>query len=455
MQEIVPNLVPSSGESELSVISKFKPRFETLQVLNNKLDSLNNQFESLMYNITQPKLNDLKNYFLELKKSQNFDIVKIKLMAKTILSTLNEAQLLWTELDILERSALDGVSDQLLANFVDFRKFVFPDLDNYDLVSQIDVVQDVMKIPYLRDARSVALDMQAIYFARKEIEQLVKSDSLIFDPHFCGQVDDAIHFKSEIYNQFKSVTGYREQLRDFDFLNTPNDLYDHLNSLIICVLKNAQKPSFKVVYKRKSDPNNQFLYLAVPSLEVYGETDLVGTINFDDYFIPRIFDPTKYSFDSASLYDVFDKQAAENTIKTDMLNFNLKAFVRTEVLRGNTYYLALLSFFPGSFADFMLNKMGDQERKVLMKTASYFMYLLNDMGLKDDDLWYYKKLGVKPSKLSLSEFSQIGAVLKGLDFTQVKNEDDESLSTFKQGQFNNDAAQLAECFKKFQDIVAP
>ena len=85
MQEIVPNLVPSSGESELSVISKFKPRFETLQVLNNKLDSLNNQFESLMYNITQPKLNDLKNYFLELKKSQNFDIVKIKLMAKTIL----------------------------------------------------------------------------------------------------------------------------------------------------------------------------------------------------------------------------------------------------------------------------------------------------------------------------------------------------------------------------------
>ena len=82
------------------------------------------------------------------------------------------------------------------------------------------------------------------------------------------------------------------------------------------------------------------------------------------------------------------------------------------------------------------------------------LYLLNDMGLKGDLLWYYKKIGVKPRKLGQGELSQIVAVLQGLDFTQVKNKDDELLSAHKQEDLNNEALQVAECLIKLQNILA-
>lgn len=408
-------------DNKSEIITDNLDEFERAKTLLNEnqnykieIQQLSLEFSSILEEIKNPKLTDINNYFIQLQALDDNLLSSLQSLAKKILETHSQ---FIDNFIALEQFEVDNSSNSS-GDFIDLISAIkaetFPDLTNLELIHQI--AESGSLPPSIINERRESLNLQASFFARRIIQDFVGLNPDNFKPLRAGEAD-VVQLGARIYpleNENKSLL---DDIVAFDFINTPNDLYDNIHSLLQSFLIEGQRPSMQFTQKFIPDPYSPFDQIGVPVLQIKaaGSSSQIS-IDFSDYFIPRLYNPKTHSYNSTELFDSYDSEKAKREIETHTRNFKQENFTK-ELLKDFGAKIEHLSKMPSSFISRLSKNHKDQDVKILNKLKAHILSLQMDETSQKKLRFTFDDVNKSP--MDKEELNQLKADLLDIDLENM------------------------------------
>lgn len=343
--------------------------------LKQEIQDLFKELSLEIEQISEPRLVDLSTFFRNLKSTPELELKKVQAISEQIIQKQNAFIDNYIHLQHFKSDNSANTKEAYIDLIAEIKVQTFPDIPN------IELVEFFSKSPKyfpedIQVRRREALALQASFFARQSIQQLVEQNENYFNPLRCGETD-VVQLGARMYQLYNDNQEFLESINQFNFLNTPNDLYANLHFVLTSLLEEGETPILKFKNKIIDDPYSLFYKISVPVLHISTEKGFSKVFDFSDYFIPRLYSPDNHSFESADLFDAYDKSKAKREIKEQIRGFKQMNFTK-ELTKDFGQKIEPLSQMPSSLYSRLFKNQSMDEVKVLDRLKSHIMSLQMD-----------------------------------------------------------------------------
>lgn len=340
--------------------------------LKHEIRELIQEFNIEVEEIVEPKLQNLNIYFANLKSVPDIILKKIQAISKLILQKHDAFIDNFIKLQHFKSDNSANTDKEHLDLIVEINLISFPDISNLGFLKLLS--DNPSSLPAkIQSKREGALKLQASYFARETIKQLIIQNKNFFDPLRCGE-SEVIQLGARIYQLDDNNSEFLQAINRFEFINTPNDLYDHIHLVLTSLIEEGQRPVLKFRNRVIDDPYSESQKIAVPVLKIYTDQGFSKTFDFSDYFIPRLYSYKSHSFETTQLFDSYDKGKAKKEIKIQLRNFKQMNFSK-DLTKDFGQKIEPLSKMPSSFYSRLFKNNRLDDIKVLNKLKGHIMSL--------------------------------------------------------------------------------
>jgi len=443
-------------------LEKAKALLSQNEKLKQEIQDLSKGLSLEIEQISEPRLVDLNYFFRKLKSTPELELKKVQAISEQIIQKQNAFIDNYIHLQHFKSDNSESTNEEYIDLIAEIKVQTFPDIPN------IELVEFFSKSPRyfpedIQVRRKESLAMQASFFARQSIQQMVEQNENYFNPLRCGEID-VIQLGARMYQLDNDNQEFLESINQFNFINTPNDLYDNLHFVLTSLLEEGETPILKFKNKIIDDPYSTLNKISVPVLHISTEKGFSKVFDFSDYFIPRLYSPDTHSFESADLFDAYDKSKAKREIKEQIKGFKQMNFTK-ELTNDFGQKIEPLSKMPSSLYSRLFKNQSMDDVKVLDKLKSHIMSLqMDDATNSTLTRTFQTEESTRLTDLQLadlkSEIEQID--LEGMSFvmdpygkiidlTQISEEDIERNYHIKES-LENIKGDLAKIIDKFIEV---
>ncbi len=417
------SLGPNENTGEINENYKLLTRLEEQR---EEIESISRVFTEQIEQLTSPDLSNLDSFF---QNVQGIDQEKWKGFADLAKGLLEKYDTWTTQyIDFENRiGLLEAVNeDRVHELFASNQTIKFPTVPNLAILIKAAKADLAGFQELIQVQRMDSLETQAHYFSREIIsQQLVGKYPHLFDPMQAGQAErEVVNIAAHIYNL--NHEDFSRQLAEFNFLNTPNDLYNSIQNVVVAILLQGQTPVFEFSFRQAQDPYNDFEYLRIPSLRISDSTNKkLLSLDFSDYFVPRLFDSERYEFENATIFDAYDKKSSEAKQHAKILAYNKLKQKQKEFYESKFVKPMLEQCFYNFHSTLYRNiesAIGDypvEQRKSLMKKILRHIVSLNPSQTKFS-AWALENK--EPQSMSKEELKSTIGILSDMHFGLGKKE---------------------------------